>query len=174
MRPCKYAFPHQNFHPLVLVSVHDILSSSFLLILISWPLCLLYSLIHSFSHLFMLVWSHVVVQLFIHVQLFVTPWIAAHKASLSFVISLSLLKLISIEVVMPSNHLVLCHRLLFMPSVFTSISNFSIESALCIGWPRYWTLNFSISPSNEYSGLISFRIDWIDLLAVQETLKSLL
>ena len=174
MRPRKYAFPHQNFHPLVLVSVHDILSSSFLLILISWPFFLLYSLIHSFSHLFMLVWTHVVVRLFIHVQLFVTPWIAAHKASLSFVISLSLLKLISIEVVMSSNHLVLCHRLLFMPSVFTSISNFSIESALRIGWPRYWTLNFSISPSNEYSGLISFRIDWIDLLAVQETLKSLL
>ena len=108
------------------------------------------------------------------VQLSVTSWTAAHQASLTITNSWTLIELMSIELVMPSNHLVLCHRLLFMPSVFTSISNFFSESALRIRGPRYWSLNFSISPSNEYSGLISFRIDWIDLLAVQGTLKSLL
>ena len=108
-----------------------------------------------------------------HVRLFVTPWAAARQASLSITSSWSLLKLISIELVMPSNHLILCHPLL-LPSGFPSIRVFSNELALCIRWPKYWSFSFSISPSNEYSGLISFRIDWFDLLAVQGTLKSLL
>ena len=99
------------------------------------------------------------------------PWTAAQQASLSFTIYWSLLKLMSIESVMPSNHLVLCHPLLLLPSIFPSIGDFSKESVLCIRWPKYWS--FSISPSNEYLGLIS-KIDWFDLLAVQETLKSLL
>ena len=106
------------------------------------------------------------------VQLFVTPWIAALQVSLSFTISQSLLKLMSIESMMPSNHLILCHPLLL--SVFPSIRIFSHKSALCIRWPKDWSFSFSISPSNEYSRLISFRIDWFDLLAVQGTLKSLL
>ena len=101
-------------------------------------------------------------------------WIAASQASLSFTISQNLLKFMSIESVMPSNHLIFCHPLLLLPSIFPSIGVFSNESALCIRWPRYWSFSFSISPSNEYSGLISFRIDWFDLLSVQETLKSLL
>ena len=104
-------------------------------------------------------------QSLIHVQLFATPWTAARQASLSFTISWSLLTLMSIEPVMPSNHLILCRSLLFLPSIFHSIRVFSNELALCIRWPNYWSL--SISPSNEYSGLISFRIDWFDLLAVQ-------
>ena len=116
----------------------------------------------------------VVVQLPSRVWLFVTPWTAVHQASLSITNSRSLLKLTSIELVMPSNHLVLCHPLLLLPSIFPSIRVFSNESALCIRWPKYWSLSFSISPSNEYSGLISFRMDWLDLLAVQGTLKSLL
>ena len=116
----------------------------------------------------------IVVQLLSRVQLFVTPWIAAHQAFLSFTISWSVLKLMSIESLMLSNHLILCHPLLFLPSIFPSIRVFSNESALCILWPKYWSFTFSISPSNEYSGLISFRIDWFDLLAVQRTLKSLL
>ena len=100
------------------------------------------------------------------VQLFVTPWTAAHQASLSFTISLSLFKLTSsIESVMPFNHLLLCRLLLLLPSVFPSIRIFSNESVLHIRWPKYWSFNFSVSPSNEYSGLISFRIDWFDLLA---------
>ena len=107
------------------------------------------------------------------VQLFVTPWTAAHQASLSFTISLSLLKLMSIESVIPHNHLILCHPLLPLPSTFPSIRVFSNESVLCIRWPN-WSFSFSISPSNEYSGFIYFRIDWFDLLAVQGTLKSLL
>ena len=102
-----------------------------------------------------------------------TLWTAAHQASLSFTISQSLLKLIFIESVMPSNCLILCHPLL-LPSVFLSIRVFSNKSVLCIRWPKYWSFSFSISPSNEYSGLISFRIDWFDFLAVQGTLKSLL
>ena len=101
-----------------------------------------------------------------------TPWIAAHQASLSFITSQNLLKLMSIELVMPSNHLILCHPLL-LPSIFPSIKVFSNESVLCIRWPKYWSFSFSISPSNEYSGLISFRMDWFDILAVQGTLKSL-
>ena len=109
-----------------------------------------------------------------HVRLFVTPWTAACLASLSITNSWSLLKLMSIELVMRSNHLILCHPLLFLPSIFLSIKVFSDESALHIRWPKYWSFSFSISPSNEYSGLLSFTMDWMDLLAVQGTLKSLL
>ena len=112
------------------------------------------------------------VQSLSRVRLFVTPWTAARQASLSITNSQSLLKLMSIELVMPSNHLIFCYPLLLLPSIFLSIWVFSNESVLCIRWPKYWS--FSISPSNEYSGLISFRIDWFDLLAVQGTLKSLL
>ena len=102
------------------------------------------------------------------------PWTAAHQASLSLTISWSLLTLMPIESVMPLNHLILCHPLLLLPSVFPSITVFSNESALSIKWPNYWSFSFSISPSNDYSGFISFRIDLFDLLAVQVTLKSLL
>ena len=101
-----------------------------------------------------------------------TPWTAARQTSLSFTISWSLRKLMSIESVMPSNYLVFCHPLLLLPSVFPSIRIFSNESALHIRWPKYWSFSFSISPSKKYSGLISFRIDWFDVLAVQGTLKS--
>ena len=111
---------------------------------------------------------------FSHVQLFANPWTAAHQASLSCNICWSLLKLLFIESVMPSNHLVLYHPLLFLPSIFSSISIFSNESFLCIRWPKYWSFSFSISPSNEYSGLISFKIDYFDPLAVLGTLKNLL
>ena len=114
-------------------------------------------------------------QSLIYVRLFATPWTAACQAPLSFTISRSLHKLMSIESVIPFNHLILCHPLLLLPSIFPSIRVFSNESALGTGhgrWPKYWS--FSISPSNEYSGLIAFRIDWFDILAVQETLKSLL
>ena len=113
------------------------------------------------------------VQSLSRVQLFATPWTAAHQASLSINNSQSLLRLMSIELVMPSNHLILCHLLLLPPSIFPSIWVFSNESVLHIRWPKYWSFSFSISPSNEYSGLISFRMDWLDLLAVQGTLKSL-
>ena len=116
----------------------------------------------------------VAVHLLSCVRLFETPWTAVCQASLSFPISWTLLKLMSMELVMPSNHLVLCRPRLFLPSIFPSIRVFSNESALCIRWPKYWSLSFSVSPSNEYAGLISFRIDWFDLLAVQGTLKSLL
>ena len=115
-----------------------------------------------------------VVQSLSHVQLFATPWTAARQASLSFTNSWSWLKLVSIESGMPSNHLIFCHPLLFLPSIFFSTRVFSNELALCIRWPKYWSFSFSISPSNEYSGLMSFRMDWLDLLAVQGTLKSLL
>ena len=118
--------------------------------------------------------SVVVVQLLSHVQLFATPWTAACQASLSFTISWGLLKLLSIESVMPSNHLILCHPLLLLPSIFPSIRVISNESSLPIRWPKYWSFSLSISPSNEYPGLVSFRMDWLDLLAVQGTLKSLL
>ena len=114
------------------------------------------------------------VQLLSRVRLFVNPWTAAHQASLSIVNSQSLLKLISIESVMPSNHLILCRPLLLLPSIFPSNRVFSNESVLRIRWPTYWSFSFSISPSNEYLGLISSRMDWLDLLAVQGTLKSLL
>ena len=113
------------------------------------------------------------VSLFSH-SVFATPWTAARQASLSITNSQSLLKLMSIESVMPSNHLILCHPLLLPPSIFPSITVFSNESVLHIRWPKYWSFSFSISPFNEYSGLISFKIDWLDFLAVQGTLKSLL
>ena len=115
-----------------------------------------------------------VVQSLSCVWLFATPWTAAHQASLSFTISWSLLKLTCMELVMPSNHLILCRPLLLLPLIFSSIRVFSNELALHIRWPKYWSFNFSISPSKEYSGLISFRTDWFALCAVQETLKSLL
>ena len=115
-----------------------------------------------------------VVQSLSHVQLFATPWTVAWQAPLSFTISQNMLKLMSIESVMPANHLILCLPLLLLPSIFPSIRVFSNESVLCIWWPKYWSFSCNISPSNEYSGLISFRIDWFDLLAVQGTLKSFL
>ena len=108
-----------------------------------------------------------------HARLFATPWTAAHQASLSITKSWSLFKLMSIESVMPSNHLILCSPLLLPPSIFPSIRVFSKQSVFRIRWPKYWSVSFSISPSNKYSGLISFRMDWLDLLAVQGTLKSL-
>ena len=108
------------------------------------------------------------------VRLFATPWIVAHQASLSISNSWSLLKLTSVESVMPSNHLILGRPLLLPPSVFPSIRVFTSESVLCIRWPKYWSFSLNISPSNEYPGLVSFRMDWLDLLAVQGTLKSLL
>ena len=114
------------------------------------------------------------VQSLSRVWLFVSPWAAARQAFLSITNSWSLLKLMSIELVMPSNHLILCRPLLLLPSVFPSIRVFSNESILRIRWPTYWTFSFSISPSNEYSGLISFRMDWFYLLEIQGTLKSLL
>ena len=114
------------------------------------------------------------VQSLSHVRLFATPWTAARQASLSITNSLSLLKLLSIELVMLSNHLILYHLLLLLPSIFHSIRVFSNESALHIRWPKYWSFGFNISPSNEHPGLISFRMDWLDPLAVQGTLKSLL
>ena len=116
----------------------------------------------------------VIVQLLGRIWHFTTPWTGACQASLSFTTSWSLFKFMSIESVMPSNHLILCHPLLLLPSVFPSIRVFSNGSALHIRWPEYWSFSSSISPSNEYSGLISFRMDWFDLLAVQGTLKSLL
>ena len=114
------------------------------------------------------------VQLLSCVQLFVTPWTAARQASLYTINSRSLLKLMSIKLVMPSNHLILCHPLLLLPLIFPSIRVFSKKSVLCIKWPKNWSFSFSISPSNEYSGLISFRIDLFDLLANLGILKSLL
>ena len=128
------------------------------------PTTILIYLAHQFSS----------VQSLSHVRLFATPWTAACQASLFITNSWSLLKLMSIELVMPSNHLILCGPLLLLPSILPTIRVFSNESVLCIRWPKDWSFSFSISPSNEYSGLISFRMDWLDLLAVQGTLKSLL
>ena len=125
---------------------------------------------HTFNHIFI----SILVQLLSCVWLFVTSCTAACQASLSFTISQSLLKLMSIELVMPSNYLILCRPFLLLPSIFPSIRVFSDELVLCIRWPKYWSFNFSISSSNEYSGLLSFSIDWFDLLALQGTLKSLL
>ena len=116
-------------------------------------------------------WGLTSVQSFSHVQLFMTPWTSACQASLSFTIFQSLLKLMSIESVLPSNHHILCCPLLLLPSIFRSIRVFSNELALHLRWPNYWSFSFSISSSNEYSGLISFRTDWLDLLAVQGTLR---
>ena len=121
-------------------------------------------LIHQFSS----------VQSLSHVQLFATPWITAYWASLSITSSHSLFKLMSIKSVMPSSHLILCHPLLLLPPIPPSIRVFSNESTLHMRWPKYWSFSFSISPSNEHPGLISFRMDWLDLLSVQGTLKSLL
>ena len=112
-------------------------------------------------------------QLLSHVRLFATPWIAAYQASLSITISRSSLKLRSIESVMPSSHLILCHPLLLLPPIPPSIRVFSNESTLCMRWPKFWSFSFNISPSKEYPELISFRMDWLDLLVVQGTLKSL-
>ena len=120
-----------------------------------------------------LIWF-VAVQLLSCVQLFATPWTAACQAFLFFTISWSLLKLMSIELLMPSNHLILCYPLFLLSSIFPSIGVFSNESALGIKWPEYWSFNFNISPSDEYSGLTSSKIDWFDLLEVHGTLKSLL
>ena len=114
------------------------------------------------------------VQSFSCVQIFATPWTVAHQDSLSITKSWTLLKLVSMESVMPSNQLILWHSLLLLPSIYPSIRVISKESVLCIRWPKYWSFSFSISPSNEYSARISFRMDWLDLLAVQGTLKSLL
>ena len=119
-------------------------------------------------------WFSSAAQSLSRVRLFATPWTAAHQASLSITNSRSLLKLMSIELVMPFNHLILCHPLLLLPSIFPSIRVFSNEAVLCIRWPKYWSFSVSISPSNEHPGLISFRMDWLDLLAVQGNLKSLL
>ena len=119
-------------------------------------------------------WYSQSVQLLSHVLLFVAPWTAACQASLSITNSWSLPKLMSIELVMPSNHLILCRPLLLLLSVFPNIRVFSNESALHIRWPKHWSFSFNINPSNEHSGLMSFRMDWLDLLAVQGTLKSLL
>ena len=114
------------------------------------------------------------VQSLSHVQLLATPWTAAHQTSLSITNSQSLLRLMFIELVISSSHLILCHPLLLLPSIFPSTRVFSNELVLCIRWPKSWRFSFNISPSNEYSGLISFRMDWLDLLAVQGSLKSLL
>ena len=113
------------------------------------------------------------VQSLSHVWIFATPWIIAHKSSLSITNSQRLFKCMSIETVMPSNHLIFCYPLHLPPSIFPGIRVFSNESLLRIRWPNYWSFSFNVSPSNEYSGLISFRVDWLDLLAVQGTLKSL-
>ena len=118
--------------------------------------------------------TNISVQVLRQVWLFATPWTAAHQASLPIINSQSLLKLMSIESVMPSNHLILCCPILLLPPILPIIRVFSNESVLHMRWPKYWSFSFSISPSNEYSGLISFRMDWLDLLAVQGTLKSLL
>ena len=120
-------------------------------------------------------WSQeIVFQLLCHVQLFAAPWTAALQASLSITISWSLLRFMSIESVMTFNHLILCCPLLLQSSIFPSIRVFSNESVLRIRWPKYWSFSFSVSPSKKYSGLVSFRMDWLDLLAVQGTLKSVL
>ena len=128
----------------------------------------------SFSHLFSVTLLFNSVQSVSCDWFFVIPWTAACQVSLSIINSCSLLRLMSTESVKLSSNLILCHPLLLLPSIFPSIRLFSNESVLCIKWPKYWSFNFSISPSNEYSGLISFRIDWLDLLAVQGTLNSLL
>ena len=119
-------------------------------------------------------WMFSSAQLLSHFWLYATTWTAARHASLSMTNSQSLLKLMSIMLVMPSNHLILCRPFLFPPSIFPSIRVFSNRSVHCIRWPKYWSFSFSVTPSNEYSGLISFRIEWLDLLIVQRTLKSLL
>ena len=128
----------------------------------------------SFLRMALAILSLLSVQSLSHIRLFATSWTAARQVSLSITNSRSLLKLMSIKSVKLSNHLILCHPLLFLPSIFASIRVFSNESVFRIGWPKYWSFSFSISPSNEHPVLVSFRMDWLDLLAVQGTLKSLL
>ena len=143
-------------------------------ILLPWMFVFSLLLICLYDHLPMSVWADQfsLIQSLSHVQLCVIPWTAARHTSLSIINDQS--KLMSIELMIPSNHLILCYPLCLLPSVFPSIRVFSNESVLHIRWPKYWSFNFSVSPSNEYSGLISFRMDWLDLLAVQGSLKSLL
>ena len=141
---------------------------------LSWAPCAIEQLPTSYLILYMVVYVSQSVQSLSRVRLFATPWIAACQASLSITNSWGLLKLTSIESVIPSNHLILCHPLFLLPSILPSLRVFSNESVLHIRWPNYCSFSFSISPSNEHSGLISFRIDWLDLLAVQGTLNSLL
>ena len=141
---------------------------------LSWAPCAIEQLPTSYLILYMVVYVSQPVQSLSRVRLFATPWIAACQASLSITNSWGLLKLTSIESVIPSNHLILCHPLFLLPSILPSLRVFSNESVLHIRWPNYCSFSFSISPSNEHSGLISFRIDWLDLLAVQGTLNSLL
>ena len=136
------------------------------------PSCLQFSSLK--GYLLVRILTHIVVQMLSSVCLFVTPMDCTRQASLSIINSQSSLRLMSIESVMPSTHLILGHSVLLLPSIFLSIRVFSSESALRIRWPKYWSFSFSISPSNEYSGLISYRMDWLDLSAVQGTLKSLL
>ena len=145
-----------------------------------FPSCKILKLNHFFNGILYLLWSSILysvqfnsVQSLSHVRLFVTPWTAVHQVSLSITTSWRLLKLMSSKSVMTSKHLILCCPLL-LPSIFPSIRVFSKESVLHIRWPKYWSFSFSIKPSNEYWGLISFRMDWLDLLAVQGTLKNLL
>ena len=150
------------------------LSSAFFFLLTDLFLYFLHSTPTSISSLFLPQFLLFVVQSLGHVWLFVTPWTVAHEAPMSFTISRSLFKLMSIESVMPSNQLILSRPLLLLPSIFPRVRVFYNELALHIRWTKYWNFSFSISPSNEYPGLISFRMDWLNLLAVQETLKSLL
>ena len=140
----------------------------------TWMSFHLFRSLFSFNNVLKFLRAFSSVQLLSHVQLFVTPWTSAYQASLSITNSQSLPKCTSVESVMPSNHLILCHLLLLLPSIFPSIRVFSNESILHIRRPKYWSFSFSISLSNEYSGLISFRMDWLDLLAVQGTLRRLL
>jgi len=140
---------------------------------IIFPFMLLHNIKQSSPCCIVSLWWLSSVQSLSHIQLFVTPWTTARQASLSITNSQSLLKLTSIKLVMPSNHLILCRPLPFPPPIFLGIRVFSNESVLHIRWPKYWSFSFSISPSSEHSGLISFRMDWLDLLAVQGTLKSL-
>ena len=149
--------------------MHDYFFLNFPLLKFGW--C---TVLCQFQVYYIVIWHLIVVQSLSQVWLFSTPWTAAHQAPLSSVISLNLLIFMSFELVLLSNHLILCHPLLLLPSIFPSIRVFSNESALHIRWPKYWSFSCSVSPSNEYLRLISFRIDWFDLLAIQGTLKSLL
>ena len=171
--PPIHLFSHLQSHLFQVTRLPHVQGMSHWSINMSFPVSKLSHLNYSGFIINLDIWW-VVVQLLSHVWLFATPWTAICQASLSFTISQNLLKLMSIESVMPSNHLILCHPLLLPPSIFPSIRVFSNESALHIRWPKYWSFSFSVSPSNEYSGLISFRMDWLDLLAVQGTVKSVL
>ena len=154
----RYLWPWQRAKAWKMWQIMQQIRSVEIMAILYLPACVQFSSVQSLSR----VW------------LFVTPWTAASQVSLSITNSRSLLELMSIELVMPSNHLILCCPLLLLPSIFPSIRIFSDESALRIRWPKCWSFSFNISPSNEHSGLISFRMDWLDLLAVQGTLKSLL